>query len=132
MVWENLAQAHPPDIPKDEAITLHAYGIDYGFTETLEIQIVQGRSFSRAQSEKNGLLLSETATERLQWNDPLGKQLTVGEQTGTVIGVVKDFLFADIGFDIPPAVFYFAFRAVSGQAQRSSCSISFSISSRAL
>lgn len=105
VVWENPVQAWPIGVP-EEAFTLQAYGVDYGFTESLEMKIVDGRSFSRAQSVKGSFILSETAVKKLQWEDPVGKQLTVGEQTGTVVGVVEDFLFADIGFNLPPAVLY--------------------------
>jgi putative ABC transport system permease protein len=34
--------------------------------------------------------------------------LIVGGRTGTVVGVADDFLFADIGFQLPPAVLYLA------------------------
>lgn len=85
---------------------MKAYGVDYGFIEALEMQIKQGRSFSRDFADRNNFVLSETAVQKLEWEDPIGEFLTVGDKTGTVIGVVKDFLFADLGFDIPPAVLY--------------------------
>jgi putative ABC transport system permease protein len=104
VVWENPQQVRPPDSPEEEALTFQAYGVDYDFMEVLEMQVTAGRSFSRIQGDRDGLILSEAAVKRLQWKEPLGKQLMVGDRTGTVIGVVKDFLFADIGFSIPPAV----------------------------
>ena len=104
--WESEKSVRLPDVPEDEAFTMKAYGIDYGFIEAFEMQIKEGRSFSRDFGDRQSFVLSETAVQRLEWESPLGKQLTVGDQTGTVIGVVKDFLFADIGFEIPPAVLY--------------------------
>ena len=104
--WESEKSVRLPDVPEDEAFTMKAYGIDYGFIEALEMQIKEGRSFSRDFGDRQSFVLSETAVHKLDWENPLGKQLTVGDQTGTVIGVVKDFLFADIGFEIPPAVLY--------------------------
>jgi putative ABC transport system permease protein len=104
--WESEESVRIPDVPEDEAFTMKAYGIDYGFIEALEMQIKEGRSFSGDFGDRQSFVLSETAVQKLNWENPLGKQLTVGDQTGTVIGVVKDFLFADIGFEIPPAFLY--------------------------
>ncbi|UCC39275.1 MAG: ABC transporter permease [Candidatus Aminicenantes bacterium] len=106
LVWESAKPVRLLDMSEDEAFTMEAYGVDYGFVEAFEMQIKEGRSFSRDFADKQSFMLSETAVQKLEWENPLGKQLIVGDQTGTVIGVVKDFLFADIGFDIPPAVLY--------------------------
>jgi putative ABC transport system permease protein len=106
LVWESSKPVRLPDMSEDEALTMNAYGVDYGFIEALEMQIKQGRSFSRDFADRQSFVLSEAAVLKLGWENPLGEILTVGDQTGTVIGVVKDFLFADIGFEIPPAVLY--------------------------
>jgi len=106
LVWDSPTPVRLPDAAEDESFTMEAYGVDYGFVETLELQMKEGRSFSQDFADKNSLILSETAVEKLQWENPIGKQLIVGDRTGSVIGVAKDFLFADIGFEMPPAVMY--------------------------
>jgi len=106
IVWESPTPVRLPQAGEDEALTVESYGIDYGFVEALEFEIKEGRSFSRDFADKNSVILSETAVQKLGWENPIGRQLVVGDQTGTVIGVVNDFLFADIGFQIPPAVLY--------------------------
>jgi putative ABC transport system permease protein len=106
IVWESEQPVRLPEVPEDEALNMQAYAVDYGFIEALEMQMKQGRSFSKDFADRNNFILSETAVQKLDWESSLGKQLTVGDQTGTVIGVVKDFLFADLGFEIPPAVLY--------------------------
>lgn len=106
LVWESAKLVRFLDKSEDEAFTMEAYGVDYGFIEALEMEIKAGRSFSKEFADKQSFVLSETAVQKLEWKNPLGKQLIVGDQTGTVIGIVKDFLFADIGFNIPPAVLY--------------------------
>lgn len=105
-IWSSKRPARPPGVNEDEALTVEAYGVDYDFIEALDMRIMQGRSFSRDYEDSSNFIINETAAKRFQWENPVGKQLTVGEQTGTVIGVVKDFLFADIGFSLPPAVLY--------------------------
>jgi putative ABC transport system permease protein len=106
IVWESPAPVRLPEETVDEAFNMQVYGVDYDFVETLEISMKEGRSFSRDFADKNSLILSETAVKKWGWENPIGKHLVVGEKTGTVIGVVDDFLFADIGFEIPPAVLY--------------------------
>lgn len=106
IVWESPTPVRLPQATEDEAFTMEAYGIDYDFIEILELEMKQGRSFSRDFADKNSFILSEKAAQKLEWEDPVGKQLVVGGETGTVIGVVGDFLFADIGFEIPPAILY--------------------------
>ena len=85
---------------------MQAYGVDYEFTDLLQIPLTAGRGFSRTHADSQSFILSETAVKQLNWENPLGKQLQVGERTGTVIGIAKDYLFADIGFRIPPTVLY--------------------------
>ncbi len=106
VVWESPAPVRLPDTAEDESVTMQAYGVDYGFVETLEIQMEKGRRFSRDFADADSLILTEAALEKLKWEHPIGRQLIVGGRTGTVVGVAEDFLFADIGFQIPPAVLY--------------------------
>jgi putative ABC transport system permease protein len=106
LVWDSPTPVRLPDAAEDESFTMEAYGVDYGLVETLELQMKEGRSFSKDFADKNSLILNETAVKKLEWENPIGKQLVVGGKTGTVIGVTKDFLFADIGFEMPPAVLY--------------------------
>jgi putative ABC transport system permease protein len=106
LVWDSPTPVRLPDAAEDESFTMEAYGVDYGLVETLELQMKEGRSFSKDFADKNSLILNETAVKKLQWENPVGKQLVVGGKTGTVVGITKDFLFADIGFEMPPAVLY--------------------------
>ena len=106
LVWDSPTPVRLPDAAEDESFTMEAYGVDYGLVETLELQMKEGRSFSKDFADKNSLILNETAVKKLEWENPIGRQLVVSGKTGTVIGVTKDFLFADIGFEMPPAVLY--------------------------
>jgi putative ABC transport system permease protein len=105
-VWDSPTPVRLPDAAGDESLTMEAYGVDYGLVETLQLEMKEGRTFSKDFADKNSLILNETAAKKLQWDNPIGKRLVVGDKEGTVIGVTKDFIFADIGFEIPPAVLY--------------------------
>jgi putative ABC transport system permease protein len=106
LLWSSKELAKPPEVDEQTALSVQKFGVDYDFLKVLNMPILKGRDFSKDFADKNNFIINETAAQRLQWENPLGKQLMVGEQSGTVIGVVKDFLFGDIGFGIPPAVFY--------------------------
>ena len=105
-VWENLRPVRPSEVPEEEAVPMHAYGVDYGFLQAMEIPLLKGRDFSRSYADRDSFIISETAARRLGWEDPIGRELTVDQKTGTVVGIAEDFLFADIGFSIPPSVLY--------------------------
>jgi putative ABC transport system permease protein len=106
LVWSENRPARPAGSDPEEAVTVDAYGVDYGFVEALEMEVKKGRSFSREMGDGANYIVNEAAAARLPWPDPLGQLLTVGDRTGMVVGVVKNFLFDDIGFHIPPAVLY--------------------------
>ena len=106
IIWEDWQQARPSAAGKEEGIRVGAYGVDFHFAEAMGIELLMGKDFSETDGDRSGLILNETAVKRLSLDNPLGKQLTVGDRRGTVVGVVNDFLFADVGFEIPPAVLY--------------------------
>jgi len=88
-------------------LNMNTYGVDYGFIEMLGIEIRQGRSFSQDFADVNSFIINETAVEQLQWENPIGKQLVIGEKKGVVIGVTEDYHFKSIYLNkIAPAVLY--------------------------
>jgi len=102
-LWSDERTVFISDRP-DKEFTLDAFGIDYDFIEMLNMQIIQGRSFDRQFSDENHFIINESALSKLELDNPIGTSLKIGNHEGIVIGIVKDFLFGDIGFEIPPAV----------------------------
>jgi putative ABC transport system permease protein len=106
IVWITSGRVSEPDKSPDESMTMGTYGVDYDFVEMLDIEIIGGRSFSRGFTDNNSLIITETAASKLKWDEPLGKRLTVDDKTGTVVGIAKDFVFGDIGFEMEPAILF--------------------------
>ena len=105
--WETKRPVCPEGVSEDEALEMNVYGVDYDFVEMLDLQMVQGRSFSRNRNDRENYILNETALNQFQWKEPIGEQLTFGDQKGTVIGVARDFHFKSILFtSISPALLY--------------------------
>ncbi|MCK4990510.1 MAG: FtsX-like permease family protein, partial [Bacteroidales bacterium] len=70
--------------------------VDHDFVETLGIQMVEGRDFSRdfIGDTLTGVLVNETLAARLNWEEPIGKRVQLGDGAqimGQVIGVMKDY-----------------------------------------
>jgi putative ABC transport system permease protein len=96
----------PEGTSEKEATTMNTYGIDYDFVELLELKIITGRSFSREFADSGNFIINETAARDLNWENPVGKKLTMRGHTGIVIGVVQDFYFKDLLYNIWPTVLY--------------------------
>jgi len=70
--------------------------VDHDFVETLGIQMVEGRDFSRdfIGDTLTGVLVNEALAARLNWDEPIGKRVQLGDGQqimGRVIGVMKDY-----------------------------------------
>ena len=105
--WNTEEQVVPEGVAKEDALNMNTYAVDYGFIEMLGIKIRQGRSFSQDFADVNSFIINETAAEQLQWENPIGKQLVIGEKKGRVIGVTEDYHFKSIFLSqITPAVLY--------------------------
>ncbi|MBN1270694.1 MAG: ABC transporter permease [Candidatus Aminicenantes bacterium] len=104
LIWSSPENARPTGSTEDKTVRVQAYGIDYGFIETMKIDLLHGRSHQKSMNDETNFVINEEAARNLPWKDPLNKPLTVGDKKGIIIGVTKNFLFEDIGFKIPPAV----------------------------
>jgi putative ABC transport system permease protein len=104
--WGSRTQVIPEGYEENDAWTMSVYGVDYDFTELLEIEMRHGRSFSKDYNDSESLILNETAVQQLQWEDPIGKELNLNGKRGVVIGVARDFLFDNAHWKIGPSLIY--------------------------
>jgi putative ABC transport system permease protein len=90
----------------DRVVALEVTSVGYDFTETFNMKIVKGRSFSReyASDEEDAVVINETAEKIIGIEDPVGKQLIFGESPVTIIGVVKDYHFKSMHSEIEPLI----------------------------
>ncbi len=86
--------------------TLNTFSVGYNFPEVLGINIIRGNSFSRASGTERDLIVNQALVNKLEWDNPIGQTLNFKGRTGIVTGVSEDFLFGDIGFEIPPSILY--------------------------
>ncbi|MFQ6115155.1 MAG: ABC transporter permease, partial [bacterium] len=84
------------------------FRIDYEYLETLGIELVEGRNFSRNFSTdvSESVIVNETLVSRLGWESPIGKTLMINGVKVQVVGVVKDFHFLSLHRRVQPAVLH--------------------------
>ncbi len=90
--------------------------INYGFIETLKINLLAGRNFMQEYSDTSHsrYIINETAMRNLGWQNPedvIGEPIDFitntgsNDQSGEIIGVVKNFHFKSVHQEIEPLVF---------------------------
>ena len=94
---------------RKEETLLNFLTIDYDFLPAMNVQMVEGRNFSKEfATDSLGIILSETAVKDLAiQGSAIGKQVVWGEQDttiyyATIVGVVKDFHFSSFHEPIKP------------------------------
>jgi putative ABC transport system permease protein len=96
----------------DKGVNL--YGVGYGYTDMMGIEIIQGRGYDRnmGTDASDAFIINETAAREFGWGeDAVGKRWQFGIQLagppnrdGKVVGVFRDFHYASLHNKIEPIV----------------------------
>jgi putative ABC transport system permease protein len=86
--------------------------VDYDYIETMQLQMVAGRAFSRAYATDTSaaFIINEAAVRQFGWHraaEAIGQKLEYlggGRTTEPIIGVVKDFHFASLHQQVQPLI----------------------------
>lgn len=91
--------------PSSESIVIQENRVQDHYVETYDIEITEGRHFRKElASDSTGFILNQQAVDKLGLSDPIGKQISVFQQKGEVLGVMKDFHFRSFHHQIEPMV----------------------------
>jgi len=96
----------------DENFLFKAPQIGYDMIETLGMEIIAGRSFSREhQDDRLKIIINETALNKMELENPighiLGKDVGNGREERQIIGVVRDFNYGSIHRRVEPLILRF-------------------------
>ena len=93
-----------------EELLLRATGADADFLETLGMEILDGRNFSKdfSTEEGNALIVNEAAVTALRMADPVGQRLSQPNSPGTIVGVVKNYHFRSLRQKIDPLILIYS------------------------
>ncbi|GGG80739.1 ABC transporter permease [Parapedobacter pyrenivorans] len=79
--------------------------VGYDFAETLQLQLKEGRDFSKAfGADSAAYLLNETAVERMGFQSAIGQTVDWGNRPGKIIGILRDFHFNSFHQAIEPLI----------------------------
>jgi ABC-type antimicrobial peptide transport system permease subunit len=89
----------------DENPLIRYVSVSHNFTDIFKIPLTRGRSFSREFfTDSTAVLINETAAGMMGFENPLDKQLSLGEAKFPIIGVMEDFHLRSFREEISPLV----------------------------
>ncbi len=97
------------DISGTDAYNLDYSFVDFDYLETLELELVAGRSFSAAfPADTFNVILNESAVKDFGWtpDEAVNHKLIQGQREYDVIGVVKDFNYRSLHAEIYPLALF--------------------------
>src|SRR5690606_8546037 len=94
-----------PEKSSDDLVSFSILSTGYDFTETMGIEMVEGRDFSKDfRSDTASVLINETAAKAMGFDHPIGQNLKLWEENVTIIGVVQDFHNKSLHEHISPQI----------------------------
>lgn len=102
-------QVNSVDRPDTGVDDMQLLTTDFGFIESLEMEVLAGRSHSPVFSSDSSMafVLNESGARALGWSAPdeaIGKVVRFGDEaeTGIIIGVVRDFHMRSLHYPVRP------------------------------
>jgi ABC-type antimicrobial peptide transport system permease subunit len=93
----------------DTKINFANLEVDHGLIELMNIQMLDGRSFSpELTDEQSRIIFNETAIKAMGLNDPIGKTIELWGQKKQIIGVARDFHFESFYTEVKPCFMRYA------------------------
>ncbi|MFN3997548.1 ABC transporter permease [Algoriphagus sp.] len=88
----------------EEQIKFENISVNMNLIETMDFELVAGRSFSPEFGEESSkIILNEAAIKTIGFEDPVGQIMNLWGNDMEVIGVVKDFHFESLKEKVKPA-----------------------------
>lgn len=79
--------------------------VTYDYIKTMGIELIAGRDFDPSFSTDTiNYLVNEAAAKKIGYKEPVGKELTMWGDKGTIIGLMKDFHHNSLKVPIEPLI----------------------------
>jgi len=93
---------------KARMVTTHILMVDYDYPETLDMELVAGRSFKRDYaSDSLAVLINEQMAAQLQEKNPLETRFIMDDSVAyNVVGVLKDYNFQKLNTSVAPLTLF--------------------------
>ena len=90
---------------KSSGIAIKENRVNIGYVETMGLQLKEGRSFSQEYgNEENSFIINDKARKMLGLEKPIGAKLEMGFMEGTIIGVVEDYHYNSLKYEVDPLI----------------------------
>lgn len=97
-----------PGSGEKESLVTRMIAVDDGFAETMNMQLLEGRNFSKQFNDSLSMIVNEATVEKLGLEEPVGAKIIYVEDSAqtyyTVVGVVADFHFESLHNSVEPMV----------------------------
>jgi putative ABC transport system permease protein len=104
-IGSSTAGVRWPGKDTTKLILFNTNPITYDYIKTMGIQLVAGRDFSPDYSlDTMNYLINEASARKIGYKDPVGKELTMWGDKGTIIGVMKDYHHNSLHVPIEPLI----------------------------
>lgn len=113
--------------PETDDTSFKLFFTEQDFIPTMNLEIVEGRNFSRElMTDSTAIILNEAAIRGMHLKDPIGKIVKFWGYEARIIGVVKDFYLNSVYEEIDPLIImnwlgnteYVTVKATPGQEGR--------------
>ena len=114
MIGSNSGGANWPGKDPEKSVLIGTNGVDYDYLETMKMELVSGRNFSRdfpgdmARDTTGNFLVNEEVVKIMDIGDPIGRNFSFMGLNGTIVGVLKNFHFKGADQPIEPMAFALA------------------------
>jgi len=89
----------------DMDVLFQFIALEYGMLETLGVEMVAGRSFSKDfATDDTKVIINQTALALMEMETPIGEFMDVSGQKMEIIGVTQDFHFESLHEVVDPAI----------------------------
>ena len=109
MTWRSASNFDWEGREGRENLDMVYCGVDYDFFNTMSLDMVEGRPFSKEHPSdaKSAVILNEEAVRAMGIVEPIGKWFSASrEDKFSIIGVVQNAQFRSMHFSIEPRLFY--------------------------
>ncbi|MGN6509823.1 MAG: FtsX-like permease family protein, partial [Chitinophaga sp.] len=109
-IGSNFQGVSWPGKGADESVLIDYLWVGYDFEKTMQLEMIEGRTFSSAYpTDQQGLVINETAAKLMKLQKPyVGKLLTVNGEQRPIIGVTKDFSSRHVSRKTAPTLLRYA------------------------
>jgi putative ABC transport system permease protein len=97
-----------PNSTEKESLVTRMIAVDDSFSETMGMEVLLGRDFSREFNDSLSMVVNEATVEKLGLSNPVGQKIIYVEDSArtqfTIVGVVRNFHFESLHNAVEPMV----------------------------